>query len=483
LVFVLVLGLVCGMGHPENARIPYLCCLFAICAMPIGFFDGWNGRHMLLGLFCGTYFVMFGLQVLLSILDDVVPGSQSGALMTETESVIVVGALLVVAAYMTVVRWSSVSGARSRDWPANYALIIGVALWLAGTYALYDWYVYIVTDTTNEAFRRGLEGKNTLALSAFVFAQMLQPVGMLLMVYVWQTQRKAWMGLSVLAVVFVQVVLGFIADIKGLAMLGGILVILGTVLVRGRLPMRYLLAALAYVILVFPIFQAYRSEIHGTRGISRTEVVKNFGHILSLTLSAEERVNTGRFRAQTFWERSSLFGSVQVVVEKAGKGVAFQKGHTLSPILTTFVPRIIWSDKQEVPTGQLANRQFHFTDSDDIFISVSHLGELYWNFGWPGVIVGMSLIGTILGFIGARFNLADGVTITRLLVTVITIKEMILAFEGAIAPSYVVWLRSLACVGLLHFLFARFSSASRSVEKGPTGVPALTPIPYPNLLR
>jgi hypothetical protein len=101
------------------------------------------------------------------------------------------------------------------------------------------------------------------------------------------------------------------------------------------------------------------------------------------------------------------------------------------------------------------------TESDDIYISPSNLGELYWNFGWTGAVLGMGLIGLLCGWIGARFNLAQYSSVTRILVTVVTIKQLIVGFEGAIASGYVVWMRSLAAIGILHLLFARVPVFSR----------------------
>ena len=149
-------------------------------------------------------------------------------------------------------------------------------------------------------------------------------------------------------------------------------------------------------------------------------------------------------------------GNVQMIVEKTGTDVPYQNGYTLTPILATFIPKIVWSDKPDVPTGQLINNEFHLSDSD-IYISPSHLGELYWNYGWPGVVIGMSIIGGILGVVGGFFNMAQRKTVTRLLVTVVTIKQLVTGFESAIAPSYVVWARSMAGIGLLHLILARAS--------------------------
>jgi hypothetical protein len=136
----------------------------------------------------------------------------------------------------------------------------------------------------------------------------------------------------------------------------------------------------------------------------------------------------------------------------------------------------------------MVNKSFHLTDSDDIFISPSNLGELYWNFGWTGAVLGMGLIGLICGWVGARFNLLEFSTVTRILVTVVTIKQLIVGFEGAIAPGYVVWLRSLAAVGILHLIFARVPVVSRLFQPNnarPNAVSAdrgRSERPFPNLL-
>jgi hypothetical protein len=293
----------------------------------------------------------------------------------------------------------------------------------------------------------------------------------------------------IIAIVGLQVILGFVIDVKGIAMIGGILVILTCVLIDGRIPKVWLAAAVAFVIFGFPIFQAYRTEVHGNRGTARTTVVENLAKALDTALSAKERVNTGKGRAQTFLERSSVRGSLQMIVVGVGNGVDLQHGYTLTPLLTAFLPRIIWSDKPEIPTGQIVNKVFHVSEVPDVYISPSHLGELYWNFGWPGAVLGMGLIGSLLGFISSRFNLAENRTVTALLVVMLTIKQLILGFEGAIAPDYVVWLRSMAAVGVLHLLFARVpistesSPAARRTLRPDTAGRIANAGPFPNLLH
>jgi hypothetical protein len=465
--FALLLGVGYAAGGLPNPRLLYLFLLFALCSTTVIDLDGLNGRYALLALFMFVYFVSFGVGDLSNLLKGSdVPGSSSpqpaSDLLNKAEAVILMGGIILVLGYrMAVAMVNANRPIRSpQEWSKPTILTVGLIFWVVGTIATYRWHVYIVTDTTNEAYRKGLASISTATVTAYLLGQMCQPLGMLLLAYAFVVFRNFYLMALVVAVVALQIFIGFVVDVKGLAMLGIILVIMTSVLVDGRLPKAWLAVGVIFVIVVYPYFTAYRTAIHGG-GMARTAVVQNFGKVLQKTSDAKDKVNSGRDRAQTFLERSNVKGSVEVIVERAGNGVAFQRGHTLSPIVATFIPKILWSDKLRVPTGQLFNKEFHLVEGDDIYISPSHLGELYWNFGWPGVLLGMAFIGSLCGLVGASFNPVEFRTVTRILVTVITVKQLIVGFEGGIADIYVVWLRSIAGIGILHLMFARVPATSR----------------------
>ena len=331
------------------------------------------------------------------------------------------------------------------------ALTVGVTLWIVGTLDLFWWNLYVITDASQEASARGLASLPALLVAANLLAGLLQPVGILLITYVWRARGASYLLPLVIAIVGIQVVLGFVVNIKSLAMIAGILVIVTLVLIDGRFPKAWLAGAVVFGIVVFPIFQASRYEIHGNRQIARTTIIQNLGHIVELAIAAESRADD----------------------------VAFQHGHTMSPLLAVFIPRIVWSDKYTVSTGLLVNREFHISDSPDVYISPSIPGELYWNFGWAGVLVGMTIIGGAVGYIGGRFNLSQAKTVTGLLVVVLTIKQVIVSLEGSFSPEYVLWLRSLAAVAVLHVLFSRTAvgpPVPATIERAPEARS------FPNLL-
>jgi hypothetical protein len=491
--FVLLVMVGAAATDIQNPRVLNLILLFALCSHPILDIDGLNGRYAPLGLFMLVYFVSFGLGDFTALFNgdaSMLTSSQvRGGVFSKPECVILLGGIMLVLGYRVAVRILSTDRTltRQREWPRSSILIVGVLFWAIGTLALYHWYVYIITDTTNEAVRKGLASVGPQIATAYMLAQMCQPLGMLLLAYAYQVFRSPFLLGVVIAIVAIQLLLGFIVDIKGLAMYGVMVVIVTSVLLDNRLPKGWLAVFAALVIFAFPLFQTYRMAVHGA-GIARTTVIENFGKILEKTFAAEEKATSGKNRAQTFLERGSLKGSVETIVDKTGNGVDYQEGYTLSPILATFVPRIVWTEKHEVQTGQMVNKLFHISDSEDVFISPSHLGELYWNFGWPGALIGMGIIGAICGWVGARFNLADGVTVTRVLVSVLTMKLLITGFEGAVAPTYVTWMRSLAGVGILHLIFARVPVVSPWFQRTTSEPDAVTDLEprgerlFPNLL-
>ncbi len=67
----------------------------------------------------------------------------------------------------------------------------------------------------------------------------------------------------------------------------------------------------------------------------------------------------------------------------------------------------------------------------------------------------MFAFGLLLGFVGAKFNIEKDVSLTRVLVLLGTIQPLCLGFGGTMPISYVLWLRGLAAIGLLHLIFAR----------------------------
>ena len=486
--FIVLVILLASIGASNNPRVAHVILLFLVCSSWIIDLNGLNGKYALLAIFQSFYFVSFAL----GDFNNLILGKSTEALpslLSLTEAVILAGGVMLMIGYRAAVAYAAQHPrtAVQLDWRPSTTLTVGVVMWVVGTLSMFYWGVFIVTDTTIEATKEGLAKLSPLAIAANLLAGMLQPFGILLIAYAWRTSKSKWLLPIVVAVVLVQIVLGFVVNIKSLAMIAGILVIVTCVFVDGRLPKAWIAAGVVFVIVGFPILQASRSEVHGERHIARSTILENLGSTLGIALAAKDRVNTGEDRALTFLERTSVRGSVQMIVERTGEGVKFQNGYTLVPLLSSFIPRLLWPDKPDVATGRIVNKEFNVSEYEDTFISPSILGELYWNFGWAGVILGMALIGGAVGSLASRYDLSRGRSVTGLLVLVLTTKQLIVGFEGTFAPEYVVWFRSLAAIAILHVLFARVpvtagsTAASGATSGGDLSALAM-PKSFPNLL-
>ncbi len=117
--------------------------------------------------------------------------------------------------------------------------------------------------------------------------------------------------------------------------------------------------------------------------------------------------------------RISLLPQTADVIEQTPKNVPYKYGELYSYLIYTWIPRAIWPDKPSMSeANQFYQVAYGITDEenlDKVSIAVGVLTEAYINFGWPGVIGIMFLLGIFLD-IYARFffNKASGILVSSL---------------------------------------------------------------------
>jgi hypothetical protein len=262
------------------------------------------------------------------------------------------------------------------------------------------------------------------------------------------------LGPVLIVIVAVQLVLGFVSNTKATALMGAMLIVLTRVLATRRIPAIWVLGSCAFLAVVYPVLAANRVA-QGAYNVSHGKAAQDLGRGLDRALAMVDVSKKGPERTQTFFERMSLKGSVDMIVSQTGSNVAFREGYTLWPLVTVFIPRIMWPDKPDVQTGLLVTRDFHVSESRDLYTSPSYIGELYWNFGWAGVVVGMAVLGSLLGLVGSGTSRATVPTLTAVLVVMITLKQLVFLSESTIAAPVAVWIRSLVMIWVLRSLLAR----------------------------
>lgn len=456
IAFLLLLGAGAASSGVEAPRLLYLGMLGLLCSTPLLLMRQLNDRYSILAIQLAIYFMFFGAADVAAVFAGVETAPR-GSVLTAAEAIVLAGALALIGGYQLATAVVGTRAARTppADWSPWTILVVGIVLWAAGTAAVYYWQIHIVV-------RRSVEIDNPLGAwgtMGLMLGRMIQPLGIMILAYAWARYRRLPVLLLLLGVVAAQVLIGFLADSKETAMRAGLIAIIVLVMVQGRLPKAWLAGAFMFVLFAFPVFQAYRAEVSGARGYTNEKAAQNLGKVVGLAWSARDRVTEGtggeQFRAQSFIERITLKNSINIVAERVGEDVEYQRGATLLPMVAVFIPRVIWPDKPDAAAGQVFNREFGISAYRDVYISPSHLGELYWNFGWPGVLLGMALIGGLLGWINARCDLSAQPSLTRLLLIAVTIYSLCVRFEGSIAVEYIVWMRSIAAIALLHLLFAR----------------------------
>jgi hypothetical protein len=464
LLFIMLIGYGAAVSDASVGRPLYLIALFALCFAPVLFLTALNDRYALLGIFMAMYFVNFGMADALALLTGGV-ASTNADLLSPAECGILIGAVLALTGYLLAAKRAprvrdSITVA---DWSQLTTLLLGLGLTCAGIIAYAYFHFVAVTVNSNQATTSAFVAMGPALTFIVMLGHLVLPLGLLILAYGYARFRTFRWFVLVMVMLLSQVILGFVGDTKGLPLQAGMLVILARTLMDNRLPRAWLIGGAVAVALMFPVFQAYRAEVVGVRGLNRAQAAQDIGKVLDIALAAEDKVNAGKpgQRAQTIFERASTKSNVELVFDRVGIEAPFQHGRTLMDLALAFIPRLLWPDKPGVATGQVFNKEVVRGDGDT-FISPSHLGELYWNFGWPGLIGGMLLVGALLGAVGARSSLAEGVSATRLLILLATVNGLCLGFEGSIAISYVVWLRSIAAVGLLHLLFARRQASAGS---------------------
>ena len=82
------------------------------------------------------------------------------------------------------------------------------------------------------------------------------------------------------------------------------------------------------------------------------------------------------------------------------KNTGMLAGETMQYASYAFIPRVLWPDKPTVTRGTWFSTYLGaFRDEDEATTSIgmTAIGELYWNFGLGGVVIGMLAIGCFIG--------------------------------------------------------------------------------------
>jgi hypothetical protein len=115
---------------------------------------------------------------------------------------------------------------------------------------------------------------------------------------------------------------------------------------------------------------------------------------------------SGDWAMAPYWEQLEAYlarmfdaQSVSLLVQEVSLH-GFQYGGTMKYAAYAFIPRLLWPEKPSVSRGAWFTAYIGFSPREaesTTSTGMTAVGELYWNFGVPGVMVGMCMIGMAFG--------------------------------------------------------------------------------------
>jgi hypothetical protein len=105
-------------------------------------------------------------------------------------------------------------------------------------------------------------------------------------------------------------------------------------------------------------------------------------------------------------ERSPSMELLTDVTRRTPSEIPHWHGRTYLTLVGAFIPRFLWPDKPSKTLGQDFAHRYSYIHYLDVNTSVNMpwLVEFYANFGWAGVIIGMTLTGALFGVMERVIN-------------------------------------------------------------------------------
>jgi len=159
----------------------------------------------------------------------------------------------------------------------------------------------------------------------------------------------------------------------------------------------------------------------------------------------------------SFLQRMTIVTSLAAIISDTPRWVDYRYGETLvlAP-MALLIPRFLWRDKPNISIGKEFGATFRMTHALDLETEVapSMVGDFYWNFAIPGVIVGMLLLGMGYRWYYQRYGTGAGFDPVRKAIYVALLPTALL-FEGNFAIIVAGFVKALIIVVVFLLVLRR----------------------------
>jgi hypothetical protein len=263
-------------------------------------------------------------------------------------------------------------------------------------------------------------------------------IGVLMLIYDYLDKRDKTSLLLLVILGSFELVVGFIANIKEVSFATPLLYLVMSFIVHGRIKKVFIAALLAIMLVYISFFNVYRLFFINVRHQTPTDAINNIPRAIDTVLDNMDTPHVdNKTKSTTFLkERIETRKYITILVDGINHGVRTMDGYTLNLFFISFVPRVFWPEKPEIAIGRLFNHEFHISASSLTYIPATHLGEFYWNFKMPGVLIGMFFVGMLMAYFSKMSDLSVRVTLPRVLVLMMFIYIACVRFEVDWAQQY-----------------------------------------------
>lgn len=183
---------------------------------------------------------------------------------------------------------------------------------------------------------------------------------------------------------------------------------------------------LVSVFIVFPLYYTVRNYTSPFYS-QKYRLTKTFE---TMTKAKADVFAEGALR--TTAKRLAIVNSTAVVIRECGTRVDYEYGNTLwLGVVSAAIPRILWPEKPNINIGIEFGKKFHMTPFGNYSsISPSQVGELYWNFNVPGIVMGMFALGVFLSVLYLRFGANRGAAPFRLAMYITVMFAFLQSSDG-----------------------------------------------------
>lgn len=436
----------------DLARLCYVIFFLNISMAPAFFISRASGRYLLITIFLPIYFILFCIGDLVSVLGiEAKATPETPEIQSAVDQIIIFGGLAYILGYIATAnigkrQWL---GWFSREWDLKKIKFAAISCWLLGTWAFITIFFFSKTSS--------------LPLSIVSNLKHFAQLGSLMLIYLYLTKKEKSTLILLCCIAVFNLMLGFAANTKEISFLVPILYLILSFVSSGKVNKLFLSALITVMIVYTFFFGAYRLWVIQVKNQTPIEALQNFSESMATVIQNAgkkdpDNSNDVSFLKERIETRKYLVFLVDGI---ENKGVPTMDGYTLGLFFDSFVPRVFWPEKPEISIGRLFNKEFQISASPLTYIPATHIGEFYWNYKMPGVLIGMTLVGALMAFFSKMSDLSKLVTLPRMLVLLMTIYILCVRFEADWAQQYSNVVRTLASIWVLDLILRKRKRARK----------------------